>query len=80
MDSSEAREGTANGDAEARTVRWPASDCDFGNAIQPKMAERRWNSCREIATRCRLGLRAPECLPATNPGKSNVDSARKSLR
>ena len=41
MDANEERGGTANGDAEARTVRWPASDCDFGNAIQPMMAERR---------------------------------------
>jgi hypothetical protein len=80
MDSSEAREGTANGDAEARTAWGPASEGDFENAITAVTAERRWNSCREIATRCRLGLRAPECLPATNPGKSNVDSARKSLR
>lgn len=80
MDGNEVREGMASDDAEARTVCGPASDCDFGNAIQPVMAERRWNSCREIATRCRLGLRAPECLPTANPGKSNVDSARKSLR
>ena len=80
MDSNEDWESTANDDAEARTVRRPASDCDFDDAIKPVMAERRWNSCREIATRCRLGLRAPERLTTANPGKSNVDSARKSLK